>query len=358
MLRQATAAVPIATAPVAAAPVAAATGKTSASAQRRWGAIRKSVVAPPCRAAAAANTWNKVATGGKLAREAKSRFNIGLVYVRTGNYAKARESLERAQACYLELFGADARTYNRDVLLAVAAVHETLGDCRAAEAATSRGGAAAAPSRQWHLSPGDHYEEARRVLTTATVNRGEVPDDLAEMLSRIEEKIRAPTAKTGRSVAAEALAAPPAAVAPPAAPDDRSRGTAATADSADSAGARSLKKGISFRDFQLDDPLPSGAATLPSRRPGAGSRGVSSRDFQMDDPLPSGAAAPPAARRAGSVPREGSARRRNDDDPTARQSGRGLTRAPSSRRGSTRRAVPRRRTSQSLSSRILGRKGG
>lgn len=52
-------------------------------------------------AGTASNTTSKYTK--KLIKDSKARFNIGLVYLKTGDYAKAQENLEHSMYCYIQL---------------------------------------------------------------------------------------------------------------------------------------------------------------------------------------------------------------------------------------------------------------
>ena len=113
--------------------------------------------------------------------DAKSRFNIGLVYLKTGNYAKAQENLEHSLFSHIQLSVHDAKTYTNDTLFSIAGVREKLGDCYLAIANT------AVVDKFRSL---DHYEEARRLLKSVAPK--DATDDVTEMLERVKEKLRQP----------------------------------------------------------------------------------------------------------------------------------------------------------------------
>lgn len=115
----------------------------------------------------------------RLAKDAKSRFNIGLVYLKTGDYSKAQENLEHSLYCHIQLSGHDSKAYSNDVLFAIAGVREKLGECFLVNSAISDKGLAV-----------DHYEEARRLLKS--VHEEDATDNIKEMLERVEEKLKSP----------------------------------------------------------------------------------------------------------------------------------------------------------------------
>eukprot|EP00584_Thalassiosira_punctigera_P010998 CAMPEP_0172546590 /NCGR_PEP_ID=MMETSP1067-20121228/16320_1 /TAXON_ID=265564 ORGANISM="Thalassiosira punctigera, Strain Tpunct2005C2" /NCGR_SAMPLE_ID=MMETSP1067 /ASSEMBLY_ACC=CAM_ASM_000444 /LENGTH=1109 /DNA_ID=CAMNT_0013333551 /DNA_START=71 /DNA_END=3400 /DNA_ORIENTATION=- len=115
----------------------------------------------------------------RLIKDAKSRFNIGLVYLKTGDYAKAQENLEHSLFCHIQVSGHDAKAYTNDAIFAIAGVREKLGDCYVANTAIA----------DKYLAV-DHYEESRRLLKS--VDPEDAPDNLTEMLQRVEEKLKQP----------------------------------------------------------------------------------------------------------------------------------------------------------------------
>jgi len=115
----------------------------------------------------------------RLAKDAKSRFNIGLVYLKTGDYAKAQDNLEHSLYCHIQLSGHDAKAYTNDTLFAIAGVREKLGECYLANSAIVDKSLAL-----------DHYEESRRLLKS--VHADDAEDNLKQMLERVEEKLKSP----------------------------------------------------------------------------------------------------------------------------------------------------------------------
>ena len=119
----------------------------------------------------------------RLIKDAKSRFNIGLVYLKTGDYAKAQDNLEHSLFCHIQLFGHDSKAYAPATLFAVAGVREKLGDCYTAN-----------PAATDKVLALDHYEEARRLLRS--VDKEDAPESFTGMLDRIEEKLQQPELKS------------------------------------------------------------------------------------------------------------------------------------------------------------------
>ena len=115
----------------------------------------------------------------RLQKDAKSRFNIGLVYLKTGDYSKAQENLEHSLYCHIQLAGHDHKLYTNEALFGIASVREKLGDCYFNNEAIADKGMAL-----------DHYEEAQRLLKT--VHPEDAPDNVTEMLNRVNEKLEAP----------------------------------------------------------------------------------------------------------------------------------------------------------------------
>eukprot|EP00804_Cyclotella_cryptica_P016714 CCRYP_002024-RA/>CCRYP_002024-RA protein AED:0.01 eAED:0.01 QI:259/1/1/1/1/1/3/1302/1185 len=118
----------------------------------------------------------------KLTKDSKARFNIGLVYLKTGDFTKAQQNLEHSLFCYLQLYGHDAKKYSNQVLYQVASVREKLGDCYLANTAIEDKCLAM-----------DHYEEARRLLRGLEKEDGR--EEVVEMHARIEEKMKDPKLK-------------------------------------------------------------------------------------------------------------------------------------------------------------------
>lgn len=133
----------------------------------------------------------------RLAKDAKSRFNIGLVYLKTGDYAKAQDNLEHSLYCHIQLSGHDAKAYSNETLFAVAGVREKLGDCYL--------GNSAIVDKCLAL---DHYEESRRLLRG--IDPEDAPDKVSEMLERIEEKLKSPELRSGASGGGGSRRPPPA----------------------------------------------------------------------------------------------------------------------------------------------------
>ena len=115
----------------------------------------------------------------RLMKDAKSRFNIGLVYLKTGDYAKAQDNLEHSLYCHIQLSGHDAKAYSNPTLFAIAGVREKLGDCYLANSAIVDKCLAL-----------DHYEESRRLLKS--IDPEDAPDNVNEMLDRVNEKLKSP----------------------------------------------------------------------------------------------------------------------------------------------------------------------
>lgn len=118
----------------------------------------------------------------RMTKDAKSRFNIGLVYLKTGDYSKAQDNLEHSLYCHIQLNGHDARKYDNATLFAVASVREKLGECYLSNDAVIDKCIAL-----------DHFEEARRLLKS--IAKEDAPDGVAEAIERIEEQIRKPELK-------------------------------------------------------------------------------------------------------------------------------------------------------------------
>jgi len=112
----------------------------------------------------------------KLLKDSKARYNIGLVYLKTNDFTKAQENLEHSLYCYIQLYGHDSKQYSNDTLLNIAGVREKLGDCYVSN-----------PTGDKALAM-DHYEEARRLLRG--LDQDDAPDEVAEMIERIEEKMK------------------------------------------------------------------------------------------------------------------------------------------------------------------------
>jgi tetratricopeptide (TPR) repeat protein len=115
----------------------------------------------------------------RLQKDAKSRFNIGLVYLKTGDYAKAQDNLEHSLYCHVQLAGHNPKMYTNQSLYQIASVREKLGDCYL--------GNTAIVDKCLAL---DHYEEAKRLLES--VHPEDRPDNVKEMLERVDEKLKLP----------------------------------------------------------------------------------------------------------------------------------------------------------------------
>lgn len=113
----------------------------------------------------------------RLAKDAKSRFNLGLIYLKTSEFTKAQDNLEHALYCYLQLHGHDERQYTNDILFAVAGVREKLGECCFENPDSTDKGIGM-----------DHYEESRRLLRS--VAAGDAPDNIKNLLESVDEKIQ------------------------------------------------------------------------------------------------------------------------------------------------------------------------
>lgn len=115
----------------------------------------------------------------RLTKDAKSRYNIGLVYLKTGDYAKAQENLEHSLYCHIQLSGHDAKLYSNESLFNIASVREKLGDCYFANTAIVD-----------KCLAFDHYDESKRLLKS--VDPEDAPENVVEMLERVEEKLKSP----------------------------------------------------------------------------------------------------------------------------------------------------------------------
>jgi len=115
----------------------------------------------------------------RLQKDAKSRFNIGLVYLKTGDYSKAQDNLEHSLYCHVQLAGHNPKMYTNQSLYQIASVREKLGDCYL--------GNTAVVDKCLAL---DHFEEAKRLLDS--VHPEDAPDNVKEMLERVDEKLKLP----------------------------------------------------------------------------------------------------------------------------------------------------------------------
>jgi tetratricopeptide (TPR) repeat protein len=157
----------------------------------------------------------------KLVKDSKARYNIGIVYLKTGDYAKAQENLEHSLYCYLTLYGHDHKKYKSEILYAIAGVREKLGDCYLNNAAIADKSIAM-----------DHYEEARRLLRG--LDEDNAPEDVVELYERVDEKVKDPAMKKlmkGRKSSAPLPPPPP----PSFTPQTRSRGPSSGNRSVDGA---------------------------------------------------------------------------------------------------------------------------
>ncbi|KAL7515403.1 hypothetical protein ACHAXN_013412 [Cyclotella atomus] len=116
-------------------------------------------------------------TTTKHTRDAKSRYNIGVVYLKTGDFTKATENLSHSLYCHLQLHGSESVTYSPEASIAIAGVREKLGDCYASN-----------PEWGDKSLALDHYVEVRRLLQSLNKVEGEAE----QMLERVEEKINDP----------------------------------------------------------------------------------------------------------------------------------------------------------------------
>jgi tetratricopeptide (TPR) repeat protein len=116
---------------------------------------------------------------GNLMKNAKSRFNIGIVYLKTGDYEKSRENLEHSLHCHTQLAGHDTKSYTRETLFAIAAVHEKLGDCYSAKSNISNNSIAVG-----------NYQESRRLLQL--IDPEDASDNVIEMLERVGDQLKSP----------------------------------------------------------------------------------------------------------------------------------------------------------------------
>jgi len=160
--------------------------------------VAQPVVAPPsprdtASITSASSAGIKTIDKKRHMKDAKSRFNIGLVYLKTGDYAKAQENLEHSLFCHIQLSGHSAKCYDNDTIFAVAGVREKLGDCYVANKKIVDKALAL-----------DHYEESRRLLKN--VDPEDAPANLTEMLQRVEENLKLPEL---RNTAAKKKQAPP-----------------------------------------------------------------------------------------------------------------------------------------------------
>ena len=128
-------------------------------------------------AGTASSSVSKKTDSNRLAKDAKSRFNIGLIYLKTGDYAKAQDNLEHSLYCHMQQHGHDGREYTNDALSSIAGVREKLGECYLSN-----------PDVVDKSLAMDHYEESRRLLGSVALE--DAPDNIKEMLERVDEKLR------------------------------------------------------------------------------------------------------------------------------------------------------------------------
>ena len=119
---------------------------------------------------------SKPADRNRLEKDAKSRFELGLVYMKTLDFAKAQDNLEHSMYCYVQLYGHDGLQYTNDVKLAVAGIRENLGDCYIKNPGSTDNGLAM-----------DHYEESRRLLES--ISPEDTPENIDDMLKTVDGKI-------------------------------------------------------------------------------------------------------------------------------------------------------------------------
>ena len=124
------------------------------------------------------STVSKPADRDRLEKDAKSRFKLGLVYMKTLDFTKAQDNLEHSMYCYVQLHGHDGQQYTNDVKLAVGGIRENLGDCYTENPSSTDKGLAM-----------DHYEESRRLLESISPN--DAPENIDDMLKTVDDKIQA-----------------------------------------------------------------------------------------------------------------------------------------------------------------------
>ena len=126
------------------------------------------------------STSSSIITVTRLIRDSKSRYKIGEVYLKTGDYTKAEENLSHSLYCYIQIHGKDSSDYSDEAAIQIAEVRERLGDCYAAN-----------PDVQDKCLAMDHYAEVRRLLQNSS-DGGDVAGEAKAMLERVEEKINDP----------------------------------------------------------------------------------------------------------------------------------------------------------------------
>ncbi len=143
---------------------------------------RPQAVSPPGSVNSAASRRSKHANQSeekRLQKDAKSRFNIGLVYLKTGDYTKAQDNLEHSLYCHVQLAGHNPKLYTNQSLYQIASVREKLGECYLYNTDVVDKGLAL-----------DHFQEAKRLLSS--VHPEDAPDNVKEMLERVDEKLKLP----------------------------------------------------------------------------------------------------------------------------------------------------------------------
>lgn len=146
------------------------------------GSARPQAVSPPGSVSSAASRRSKHAHQSeekRLQKDAKSRFNIGLVYLKTGDFTKAQDNLEHSLYCHVQLAGHNPKLYTNQSLYQIASVREKLGDCYLGNTDVVDKGLAL-----------DHFQEAKRLLSS--VHPEDAPDNVKEMLERVDEKLKLP----------------------------------------------------------------------------------------------------------------------------------------------------------------------
>ena len=116
----------------------------------------------------------------RLQKDAKSRYNMGLVYLKTGDHDKAQYNLELSLHCHMQLYGRDTKSYTNEILLAIAELREKLGDCYLAN-----------PAIVDKCLASDHYEESKRLLMD-NYSPEDRPCIVIEMMARVEKQLRFP----------------------------------------------------------------------------------------------------------------------------------------------------------------------
>ncbi len=149
----------------------------------RAASARPQAVSPPGSVSSAASSrrskYANQSEEKRLQKDAKSRFNIGLVYLKTGDYTKAQDNLEHSLYCHIQLAGHNPKLYTNQSLYQIASVREKLGDCYLGNTEIVDKGLAL-----------DHFQEAKRLLSS--VHPEDAPDNVKEMLERVDEKLKLP----------------------------------------------------------------------------------------------------------------------------------------------------------------------